>query len=53
MAGMMGAMAVGMIIQPGTQSTASLQLPKPSLYQAYCSIPGHREAGMTLDFMAV
>lgn len=36
-------------IQPGEQSSNILQLTRPGLYQAYCSIPGHREAGMTFQ----
>lgn len=32
---------------PGTTSTGALSIDEPGRYAAYCSVPGHREAGMT------
>ncbi|MET0627280.1 MAG: plastocyanin/azurin family copper-binding protein, partial [Acidimicrobiia bacterium] len=33
-------------VKPGKAATGKLVLPKPGKYQFYCSLPGHRAAGM-------
>lgn len=40
-----GANATGPVVQNGGVSTVSVSL-KPGTYTFYCSVPGHREAGM-------
>ncbi|MGH2373310.1 MAG: plastocyanin/azurin family copper-binding protein, partial [bacterium] len=34
-------------VQPGKSKTIEVDL-KPGRYQVVCTVPGHREAGMTL-----
>ncbi|MDR7556599.1 MAG: cupredoxin domain-containing protein [Armatimonadota bacterium] len=43
--GVRGAQIEG--VPPGGEATVAFEL-EPGTYVAYCSIPGHREAGMTL-----
>lgn len=35
----------------GEQATGGLVLPDPGVYVAYCSVPGHRQAGMELEIV--
>ena len=37
----------GLHVQPGEDDIATLSLPEAGEYTYYCTIPGHREAGMT------
>jgi len=39
-------------IQPGASATLDVPALEAGTYQAYCSIPGHRDAGMTADVVA-
>jgi plastocyanin len=38
--------AIGKVVSKGGTSTAMANL-KPGAYTYYCSVPGHRQAGMT------
>jgi nitrite reductase (NO-forming) len=35
------------VVQPGQRTAVALTAPAPGTYELYCSVPGHREAGMT------
>ena len=39
-------------VDAGDTDTAALRVDTPGTYTAYCSIPGHREAGMELTIEA-
>ncbi|MBM4409217.1 MAG: hypothetical protein FJ038_11645 [Chloroflexi bacterium] len=45
------ALSFKLLVKPGETKEAALTNPKPGTYEFYCSIPGHKEAGMkgTLD----
>jgi uncharacterized cupredoxin-like copper-binding protein len=40
-------------VQSGSQSVGTIQLTKPGFYQAICTIPGHKEAGMTFRIQVI
>jgi uncharacterized cupredoxin-like copper-binding protein len=41
-----GVSVAGVVVGPGGTSTVSASL-KPGTYTFYCTVPGHREAGMS------
>jgi plastocyanin len=38
--------------QPGEPGRSGLKIAKPGTYTAYCSVPGHRAAGMEMKIVA-
>ena len=36
-------------VEPGDTGTTSLTIDKPGTYEAECTVPGHAEAGMTIE----
>jgi heme/copper-type cytochrome/quinol oxidase subunit 2 len=38
--------------QPGERAEGGLRIPTPGTYTAYCSVPGHRAAGMEMTITA-
>lgn len=40
-------------VDPGQTTTATIQFNEPGIYAVYCSIPGHREAGMIATLTVV
>lgn len=38
---------------PGQTSTTTFQINEPGTYTVYCSVPGHRQAGMLADLAVV
>lgn len=43
---------IHILAQPGNQAVGTLLISKPGDYQAVCTIPGHKEAGMKLHIKA-
>lgn len=40
------ALQLQLVAQPGQRAVGSLTAARPGTYEFYCSVPGHREAGM-------
>ena len=40
-------------VAPGETKTTSLTVPRPGTYEARCTVPGHADAGMTIEVVAL